>query len=246
MHTQTIVKHNCQELLESVPFFENAPEVFITAVLTRLKFELFLPHEFIIRLGCKGEKMYFIQRGNVEVITEDGTVVTHLSEGAHFGEICLLMDERRVASIKATTMCDLFSLSKKNFQDLLEEFPEMRPFFETIAKKRLSNIGIHENEQHDRSKCCIHTRYSDSAKCSACKSPSTPLNSRDPAASSRHRQGRSEAGEREGGSVHKRGIPSQRSLSGGSASGGGDRTEKLRDQDYAQINPHFVASDEET
>ena len=77
----------------------------------------------------------------VEVITADGNVVTHLSEGAHFGEICLLTEDRRVATIRATTTCDLFSLSKQNLSELLEEFPEMRPFFEAIARNCLGKIG---------------------------------------------------------------------------------------------------------
>lgn len=111
------------------------------AVLIRLKFELFPPGEVIIRQGTKGDRMYFIQKGIVEVITDDGSVVAHLSEGAHFGEICLLTDDRRVATIRAGTMCDVFSLSKHNFQELLEEYPEMKGFFEDIANERLSKIG---------------------------------------------------------------------------------------------------------
>ena len=74
LYLQKILKHNCQELIQSVPFFENAPEVFAMAVLTRFKSELFLPGEFIIRHGFKGDRMYFVQRGVVEVLTADGNV----------------------------------------------------------------------------------------------------------------------------------------------------------------------------
>ena len=124
-----------------MPFFQNASEEFVAAVLTRLKFEVFLGGEYIVRQGSKGDKMYFIRSGVLEVITEDGTVATCLSEGSHFGEICLLTDDRRVASVKARTICDLFSLSKQNFQQLLDEYPEMRPILESIALQRLKKIG---------------------------------------------------------------------------------------------------------
>ena len=85
--------------------------------------------------------MYFIQRGIVEVLTHNDEVATHLSDGSHFGEICLLTDDRRVATIRAATTCDLFSLSKKHFQTLLDEYPEMRCALEMVALSRLSKIG---------------------------------------------------------------------------------------------------------
>ena len=97
--------------------------------------------EFIVHAGAKGDKMYFIRTGVVEVLGDNGEVATTLSDGAHFGEICLLTEDRRVASIRAVTICDLFSLSKANFQSLLDEFPEMRCTFETVALHRLSLLG---------------------------------------------------------------------------------------------------------
>lgn len=110
-------------------------------MLTKLRFEVFLKGEFIVHAGAKGDKMYFIRTGVVEVLNDDGEVATTLSDGAHFGEICLLTDDRRVASIRAVTICDLFSLSKANFQSLLDEFPEMRCTLETVALHRLSLLG---------------------------------------------------------------------------------------------------------
>lgn len=85
--------------------------------------------------------MYFIQSGVVDVLTDEGKVATSLSDGSHFGEICLLTDDRRVASIVTATTTDLFSLSKEHFESLLEEFPDMRAPLETIALKRLSKLG---------------------------------------------------------------------------------------------------------
>ena len=110
-------------------------------MLTKLQFEVFLKGEYIVHAGAKGDKMYFIRTGVVEVLSDQGVVATTLSDGSHFGEICLLTDDRRVASIRALTICDLFSLSKKNFQKLLDEFPEMRCTLETVALHRLNLLG---------------------------------------------------------------------------------------------------------
>lgn len=85
--------------------------------------------------------MFFIQSGVVEVVLDNGIVATSLSDGAHFGEICLLTEDRRVANVIASTTTDLFSLSKENFHSLLEEFPDMREPLEVVAMHRLKKIG---------------------------------------------------------------------------------------------------------
>ena len=94
--------------------------------------------------------MYFIQSGVVDVLTDDGEVATSLSDGSHFGEICLLTDDRRVATIRAATICDLFSLTKKNFQSILEEYPDMRCALETVALRRLSKLGKPASDEMKR------------------------------------------------------------------------------------------------
>ena len=69
--------------------------------------------------------MYFIQEGIVDIIMGNGEVffgfclsalniiqvATSLSDGSYFGEICLLTNAKRVASVRAETYCNVFSLS---------------------------------------------------------------------------------------------------------------------------------------
>ena len=43
-------------------------------------------------------------------------VATSLSDGSYFGEICLLTNARRVASVRAETYCNVFSLSVRQHQ----------------------------------------------------------------------------------------------------------------------------------
>lgn len=52
----------------------------------------------------------------------------------------MLTDARRVASVKAATVCDLFSLSKESLYIALEEFPEMRVIMEHVALDRLMKL----------------------------------------------------------------------------------------------------------
>ncbi|KAM7383394.1 hypothetical protein PAMP_003050 [Pampus punctatissimus] len=137
---EEIVSFNCRSLVANMPLFANADPNFVTAVLTKLRFEVFQPSDFIIREGTVGRKMYFIQHGRVSVLTR-GNKETKLSDGSYFGEICLLTRGRRTASVRADTYCRLYSLSVDSFNEVLEEHPMMRRAFETVAVDRLDRIG---------------------------------------------------------------------------------------------------------
>ncbi|XP_054253876.1 potassium/sodium hyperpolarization-activated cyclic nucleotide-gated channel 1 [Indicator indicator] len=137
---EEIVNFNCRKLVATMPLFANADPNFVTAMLSKLRFEVFQPGDYIIREGAVGKKMYFIQHGVAGVITKSNKELK-LTDGSYFGEICLLTKGRRTASVRADTYCRLYSLSVDNFNEVLEEYPMMRRAFETVAIDRLDRIG---------------------------------------------------------------------------------------------------------
>ncbi|XP_077573660.1 potassium/sodium hyperpolarization-activated cyclic nucleotide-gated channel 2 isoform X1 [Stigmatopora nigra] len=150
---EEIVNFNCRKLVASMPLFANADPNFVTAMLTKLRFEVFQPADYVVREGTIGKKMYFIQHGVVTVLTK-GSVGMKLVDGSYFGEICLLTRGRRTASVRSDTYCRLYSLSVDNFNEVLEEYPMMRRAFETVAIDRLDRIGkknsiLMHKVQHD-------------------------------------------------------------------------------------------------
>ncbi|KAM6963403.1 potassium/sodium hyperpolarization-activated cyclic nucleotide-gated channel 2 [Aplochiton taeniatus] len=159
---EEIVNFNCRKLVASMPLFANADPNFVTAMLTKLRFEVFQPGDYIIREGTIGKKMYFIQHGVVTVMTK-GTMGMKLMDGSYFGEICLLTRGRRTASVRADTYCRLYSLSVDNFNEVIEEYPMMRRAFETVAIDRLDRIGkknsmLMHKVQHDLSTGVFNNR----------------------------------------------------------------------------------------
>ncbi|KAL3866127.1 hypothetical protein ACJMK2_043457 [Sinanodonta woodiana] len=138
---QNVINHNCRSLVKSVPFFTNADPQFVSEVVSKLRFEVFQAGDYIIREGTAGTKMYFIQEGIVDIITQEGEVATSLSDGSYFGEICLLTNAKRVASVRAETYVNLYSLSKEHFNDVLDKYPVMRRTLESVAAERLTKIG---------------------------------------------------------------------------------------------------------
>ena len=125
------------------------------------------PGDVIIKEGCVGTKMYFIQEGIVDIVMNNGEVAstmdltianampnkpwisqvaTSLSDGSYFGEICLLTNARRVASVRAETYCNVFSLHVDHFNAILESYPFMRRTMESIAAERCADYHHHHCE----------------------------------------------------------------------------------------------------
>ncbi|XP_026321098.1 potassium/sodium hyperpolarization-activated cyclic nucleotide-gated channel 2 isoform X13 [Hyposmocoma kahamanoa] len=142
---EDVINYNCRSLVASVPFFANADSNFVSDVVTKLRYEVFQPGDIIIKEGTIGNKMYFIQEGIVDIVMANGEVATSLSDGSYFGEICLLTNARRVASVRAETYCNLFSLSVDHFNAVLDQYPLMRRTMESVAAERLNKIGKNPN-----------------------------------------------------------------------------------------------------
>ena len=90
-----------------MPLFANTDPHFVTVILTKLRFEVFQPNDFIIREGTLGRKMYFVQHGCVTVLPR-GKKEIQLSDGAYFGgELFAILVSKR-----SSPMCyTLFSHS---------------------------------------------------------------------------------------------------------------------------------------
>lgn len=112
-----------KDILEKVSLFQDADEVFIREVVEELEPMVFLPGDFVIRQGEFGDCMYFLSTGSVEVMV-NGKQVAVLAEGSPFGETALIQNEKRNASIRAVSYCDVYRLSQNSFEQLRKKHPE--------------------------------------------------------------------------------------------------------------------------
>lgn len=73
----------------------------------------------------------------VEVIDDDDpdTPLALLTEGNHFGQRSLLYDKPRGVSVKAKTHCDIFSLSRADFEQVVHSHPAVVQQINTIAQE---------------------------------------------------------------------------------------------------------------
>lgn len=113
-----------EKVVRNVPMFTNASSSFIKEVVVRLRPQAALPGGWIFKEDDAGRDMWFVGRGVLEVILSDGTVVDIIAEGGMFGENVLFFQRRRTAGIRAATYVELFAISRSDFLDILEDFPE--------------------------------------------------------------------------------------------------------------------------
>jgi hypothetical protein len=125
-------------ILEKVSLFKNANEIFIREVVQLLRPMIFLPDDYIIRQGEFGDCMYFLSNGDVEVVV-NGVRVATLGQGSPFGETALIQGENRMASVRALTYCDVYKLSKVDFDSLRAHHPDFDAQVKKVVEARIKD-----------------------------------------------------------------------------------------------------------
>ncbi|KAL7269053.1 hypothetical protein RUND412_008296 [Rhizina undulata] len=138
--------------LRSFPLFLSAPEAFLNAVATHLRLQLHSPRDYILTEGDEAKAMYWLVRGAVAVTSRDGeSTYAELRPGAFFGEIGILMDIPRTATIIARSRCLLVVLTKEALQRELPNFPEVERAIREEAEERLTLLNKKKKEREQGS-----------------------------------------------------------------------------------------------
>mmetsp|Transcript_10400 Transcript_10400/g.14506 ORF Transcript_10400/g.14506 Transcript_10400/m.14506 type:complete len:104 (-) Transcript_10400:218-529(-) len=93
--------------------------------------------------GERGDKFYIIIDGEAKVtaVSPDGNPVnlSSLGENDCFGEIALLEDTTRSATVTSSTQCTLLSITRENFSKFLKLEPKLLEHFRALMQQRSSN-----------------------------------------------------------------------------------------------------------
>jgi CRP/FNR family transcriptional regulator, cyclic AMP receptor protein len=95
----------------------------------------------IFEKGDKGQEMYVVKEGEVDIFINDFRFETVLPDGI-FGELSLIDQEDRIASAIARTDCTLQVIDKRQFLFLVQETPLFAIQVMKIMADRLRCVDI--------------------------------------------------------------------------------------------------------
>ena len=110
------------EILQKIPFFASLPKADLAAIATTVQMEYYPANHTLFNQGDTGQLMYIIKRGKVAV-ERNGVAIADLKDNDFFGEMALVSDEPRNATIRTLSEIELLTLQKKDFQHLLSTNP---------------------------------------------------------------------------------------------------------------------------
>ncbi|MBP1991936.1 ABC transporter transmembrane domain-containing protein [Paenibacillus eucommiae] len=126
--------------LSQFSFFQGLEVAALQEISRLFVTEKFGTGTHVVEQGKEGDKFYIIVRGKVEVVrvTETGErkKLAVLEDGEHFGEIALLHNIPRTASIVTQSPCICLALSRDDFNPLLDQYPSVREALEASLQTR--------------------------------------------------------------------------------------------------------------
>lgn len=109
-----------------------------------IKRQHFEPGDVVFNQGDFGDNVYVIEKGTCEVLREKDGAQQHLADlggGDYFGEMAVLADVSRNATIRATTAMEVLLIPKEDFNLLKTTVPAFGDVFKELAKQRSAAGG---------------------------------------------------------------------------------------------------------
>lgn len=136
---ESLIPHTLLTKLKTFPLFKDAPKLFHTKVAAKLKLVPYHPQAYIIKEGDPALSMFWILKGTVSVTSTDGeSVYAHLSAGAFFGEIGILFNRPRTATVVACQRVLVGVLTADALNLVLKLYPVIERRIRDEAQERLA------------------------------------------------------------------------------------------------------------
>jgi MFS family permease len=136
-----LVSERAVDLLLGVPIFEPLPMPTIEGLAALLVPRDYAPGATIVSEGEFGDQFFVVDSGELDVIIA-GRHVRTLTAGGYFGEIALLRDVPRTATVTARTDCALMVLGRDAFLAAVTGTPESRDAADAVVAARLGSLRV--------------------------------------------------------------------------------------------------------
>jgi hypothetical protein len=134
-----MVPEDALDLLRSLPLFRPLPVPVLEELASKLVVVTTSAGEQVIREGDSGDRFYVIGSGEVDV-SSDGRPVATLGPGDYFGEIALLRDLPRTATVEATGDSRLYALERDEFLSAVTGHAESAEAADAVVASRLAGL----------------------------------------------------------------------------------------------------------
>jgi cAMP-dependent protein kinase regulator len=108
-----------KRFLETIPLLSTVESYELYSICDAIKVEKFEKNQYIIKEGEEGDKFYILDEGEAVATKEKMSFKKQYLKGDYFGELALLRNAPRAASVMAVTNCKVLSLDRDAFKRLL-------------------------------------------------------------------------------------------------------------------------------
>ena len=130
--------HECitRDVLLRSEFFANAPAVLLNNLTLACQPRAVEAGATVVERGEQSSDLYVVCRGELEAIGGSGERLGVVKAGECFGEMALLDNRPRNATVRAVSPCDLLVLAAADFRRIVQDFPKAEAEFRRIAAQR--------------------------------------------------------------------------------------------------------------
>ena len=124
-----------------IPLFSELPKKAFVEILVRMTMHELRRGETVLREGDNGDSFYIVASGLVSVsrLNSEGKEVclAHLSDGAFFGEMALLQEGRRTATVRVEEDSQIFEISRPLLEEVIAQYPTVATAVRNFYRQRL-------------------------------------------------------------------------------------------------------------
>jgi small-conductance mechanosensitive channel len=108
---------------------------------------MYAPGEVIVRQGDESSELYIIERGEVTVTVrrqngETELDLARLGPGKFFGEMALVTGDKRQATVRAVSACELLAVGREAMQRILEKTPDLAERISAVLAERQAALDV--------------------------------------------------------------------------------------------------------
>ena len=167
--------------LQKTDMFRNTSINKLIQICSLMKKEKFNQNDYIFEKGDKADKFYIIKKGSV-IVWNDEKRIRELEKGNYFGELALLSNEPRSASIQAKEYCTVYVLEKNDFiksidkklleylnikMSLLDDFNmTLNDFYfcKNLGQGKFGEVSLVHNNKHFYAIKCVDRKEAEKEK----------------------------------------------------------------------------------